>query len=349
MAALRLAIVASAPRLSYIARATAPYSAPPRATKARFCHLDDHEPSQRRHHRPRRPRQDHAGRPFAAAIRLVPREPEGRRTGDGFQRPGARARHHHPRQGDLDSLAGHPHQHRRHPRPRRFRRRGRAHPQHGGRRAGAGGRRRRPAAADQVRGVQGAQDGIEAHRRDQQGRSPRRPPGRGGERGVRPVRRARRHRRAARFPDPLRLGQARLDGDEPRRLAGRRHEAAVRSGAAPRQAAHGRGRPVPAARHHPGGQPLSRPHRHRPHQLGLDQAEPGGEGARLRRQAGRDRPRHQGAGLPRPRTRSGRGGGGRRHRRHRRAAGGHRRPHHLRSRRSRCRSTPSRSTRRRWP
>ena len=177
-----------------------------------FAISDSHEPSQRRHHRPRRPRQDHAGRPLAAAIRLVPREPEGRRTGDGFQRSGARARHHHPGQGDLDPLPGHPHQHRRHPRPRRFRRRGRAHPQHGRRRAGAGGRRRRPAAADQVRGLQGAQDGIEAHRRHQQGRSPRRPPGRGGERGVRPVRRARSHRRAARFPDPLRLGQARLDG-----------------------------------------------------------------------------------------------------------------------------------------
>ena len=37
---------------------------------------------------------------------------------------------------------------------------------------------------------------------------------RGGQRGVRPVRRARRHRRAARFPDPLRLGQAGLDGDQ---------------------------------------------------------------------------------------------------------------------------------------
>ena len=37
-------------------------------------------------------------------------------------------------------------------------------------------------------------------------------PDRGRQRGVRPVRRARRHRRAARFPDPLRLGQAGLDG-----------------------------------------------------------------------------------------------------------------------------------------
>ena len=135
-----------------------------------------------------------------------------------------------------------------------------------------------------------------------------------------------------------------LDGSQ-----GGRHEAAVRSGAAPRQAAHGRGRAVPAARHHPGGQSLSRPHRHRPHQLRLDQAEPGREGARLRRQARRDRPRHQGARLPGSRTRSGRGGGGRRHRRSRRTAQRHRRPHHLRSRRSRCRSTPSRSTRPRSP
>ena len=49
-------------------------------------------------------------------------------------------------------------------------------------------------------------------------------------------------RRAARLPDPLRLGQAGLDGDVARRLAGRRHEAAVRSGAQPRAAAGGRGR-----------------------------------------------------------------------------------------------------------
>ena len=35
---------------------------------------------------------------------------------------------------------------------------------------------------------------------------------RGRQRGVRPVRGARRHRRAARFPDPLRFGQAGLDG-----------------------------------------------------------------------------------------------------------------------------------------
>ena len=335
--------------------ATAPKSAPDGAKSGNFrgpdgprSLLEPNESSQRRHYRPRRPRQDHPGRPAAAAVRHLPRQPAAGRARHGFQRSGARARHHHPGQGDLDPLAGHPHQHRRHARPRRFRRRGRAHPQHGGRRAGAGRRRRGSAAADQVRGVEGAEDGAQAHRRDQQGRPLRRPPGRGGQRGVRPVRGARRHRRAARFPDPVRLGQGRLDGDQPRRLARRRHEAAVRSDRAPRQAADGRGRAVPAARHHPGGQPLSRPHRHRPHHLGLGQAEPGGEGARLRRQAGRDRPHHQGAGVPRTGARSGRRGGGGRHRRHRRPAGGDRRPHHLRSRRSTRRSTRSRSTRRRW-
>ena len=272
-----------------------------------------------------------------------------RRARDGFQRPRARARHHHPRQGDLDPVAGHPHQHRRHAGPRRLRRRGRAHPQHGGWRAGAGGRRRRPAAADQVRGVEGAQDGTEAHRRHQQGRPAGRARRRSGQRGVRSVRRARRHRRATRFPDPLRLRQARLDGREARRPEGQGHEAAVRTGAAPRRAAEGRGGTVPAARHHPRSQPLSRPHRHRPHHLGIGQAEPAREGAGPRRQADRDRPRHQGARVPRPRARAGGRGRGRRHRRHRRAAGSHRRPHHLRAggRDNRCRR--SRSIRRRWP
>ena len=75
------------------------------------------------------------------------------------------------------------------------------------------------------------------------------------ERSVRSVRRARCHRRTTRLPDPLRLGQARLDGGQSRRLTRRRHEAAVRTGAAPCAGADGRGRSVPAARHHPGSQP----------------------------------------------------------------------------------------------
>ena len=75
---------------------------------------------------------------------------------------------------------------------------------------------------------QGAEARPEADRRHQQGRPSRRAPDRSHQRGVRPVRGARRHRRAARFPDPLRVGQAGLDGDTPGRLARRRHAAAVR-------------------------------------------------------------------------------------------------------------------------
>ena len=115
---------------------------------------------------------------------------------------------------------------------------------------------------------------------DQQGRSSRCASARGGERGVRPVRRARCVRRAARLPDPLRLGQGRLDGGEPRGPEGRGHAAAVRSGAQPCGAAARRGGTVPPARHHPRSQSLSRPHRHRPHHLGHRRAEPAGQGAR---------------------------------------------------------------------
>jgi tRNA pseudouridine(55) synthase len=76
----------------------------------------------------------------------------------------------------------------------------------------AGRRRRRPDAADQVRGRQGAEARPEADRRDQQGRPSGRPHHRSRQRGVRPVRSARRHRRAARLPDPVRFGPQRLDG-----------------------------------------------------------------------------------------------------------------------------------------
>ena len=51
-------------------------------------------------------------------------------------------------------------QHRRHAGPCRFRRRGRAHPRHGRRRAGAGRRRRGADAADQVRRRQGTGRGL---------------------------------------------------------------------------------------------------------------------------------------------------------------------------------------------
>ena len=236
------------------------------------------------------------------------------------ERSRARARHHHPRQGDLAGLEGHPDQYRRYPRPRRFRRRGRAHPQYGGRRAGAGRRRRRAAAADQIRGLQGAQDGAEAHRRHQQGRSLRRPADRSRQRGVRPVRGARCHRGAARFPDPLRLRQAGLDGVRP--PTGPKDQGMaplfdlVIRHVAPPQVEEG---PVPHAGHDPRGQSLSRPHRHRPHLFRLGEAQPGGQSARPQRRTGRGGPRHQSARLPRPGARADRRGLCRRHHRHRRA------------------------------
>ena len=89
-------------------------------------------------------------------------------------------------------LEGHPHQHRRYARPRRFRRRGRAHPQHGRRRDRAGRRLGRPAAADQVRGVQGAEARPAPDRRHQQDRPAGRAPPRRAERDFRPVRQPRR-------------------------------------------------------------------------------------------------------------------------------------------------------------
>ena len=67
-----------------------------------------------------------------------------------------------------------PHQYRRHPRPRRLRRRGGAHPVDGRRRDPAGRRRRRADAADQVRHRQGARPRPQADRRRQQDRPPRR-------------------------------------------------------------------------------------------------------------------------------------------------------------------------------
>ena len=185
---------------------------------------------QRRHHRPCRSWQDHARGQAARPVRRVPRASAGRRARARPQRPGKGARHHHPGQMHLGGVEGHADQHRRHPRPRRFRRRGRAHPEHGGRRHRAGRRRRGRAAADQVRGRQGAGPRHPPDRRGQQGRPPGRPPRRSPHRGLRPVRRARRLRQPARFPDAVRLRPPGLG----RRNAGRAAQgpvAAVRPGA----------------------------------------------------------------------------------------------------------------------
>ncbi|KAH2819568.1 hypothetical protein KXV85_003512, partial [Aspergillus fumigatus] len=182
------------------------------------------------------------------------------------------------------------------------------------------------------RGVEGAQGWSQADRRHQQGGPPRRAADRGDQRSVRSLCRARRQRGSARLPDPVRISQAGLDGRQPGRSAGRRHAAAVRPDPAPCRPAQGGGRAVPHDRHHPGSQSLSRPHHHRPHHLGRDQAEPAGQGALRRRQADRKRPPHQDPRLPRHRARAAGRSRSRRHRRHCRPHQGHRRRHLLRSR-----------------
>ena len=88
--------------------------------------------------------------------RHLRRAREGRRHRDGQQRHRARARHHHPGQELRGELEGHAHQHRRHPRPRGLRRRGRARAVDGRRRGAADRRPGRPDAADPLRHQEGA-------------------------------------------------------------------------------------------------------------------------------------------------------------------------------------------------
>ena len=150
------------------------------------------------------------------------------------------------------------------------------------------------------------------------------------------------------FPDPLRLGQAGVDGGRTRRTEGQGHAAAVRPGRSPRRAAYRRGRAVPHARDHPRGQSLSRAHRHRTHLIGLGETEPADQGAGPQRQPDRGGARHQGARLPRPRAHAGRRVFRRRHRLHRRPARGDRLAHALRAGSRPSRSRRSRSIRRPW-
>ena len=126
-----------------------------------------------------------------------------------FERPRARARHHHPRQGDLGRVAGPPHQHHRHARPRRLRRRGRAHPRHGRRLVLLVDAAEGPMPQTKFVTRQGADARPAADRRAEQGRQARRRARPRAERGLRPLRDPRRRRGAARLPAPLRLGPRR--------------------------------------------------------------------------------------------------------------------------------------------
>ena len=134
-------------------------------------------------------------------------------------------------------------QHRRHPRPRRFRRRGRAYPEHGRRRRACWSMRPkarcpRPSSCSARR----CKLGLRPIVRDQQGRPPRRP------------RRTKStttcstcspsleaDRRAARLPDPVRVRPQRLGGGQPGSRT-QRHDAAVRPDPPARAAAEGRRR-----------------------------------------------------------------------------------------------------------
>ena len=275
---------AGAARTGYNSRLPSQPVAPPGAP----AHVHPESP-QHRHRRPRRPWQDHPRRPAAQAVGHVQRTRRRRRPRDGQQRPGKGTRHHHPVQEHGDPLDGAgrpgiPHQHRRHARPRRLRRRSRARAVDG--RLGADPRRRdgRPDAADALRYPEGLRDGLQADRGRQQGGPPRRPPGLGHQSDVRPVRPPRRDRRTARLPDRLCLRPAWLRRPD-RRGAQRRHDPAVRGHRQARgAAAGGHGRPVPDARDLARLQQLRRHHRRRPHPARQDPHEHAGDGDRSRRQ-----------------------------------------------------------------
>ena len=280
--------------------------------------------AQRRHHRPRRPRQDHPGGRPVAAERHVPQQRAHRRAGHGQHRPRARARHHDPGQEHRGPLRRHPDQHLRHAGPRRLRRRSRADPVDG--RRGHAARRRvgGAAAPDAVRAPQGARAPAAADGRDQQDRPARRARPGSAERDLRPLHRSRRHRRPARLPGHLRQRQGRhrvdVDGAARRGLpAALRRDHRARPGAA-RQG----GRPAADSRRQSRFERLPRPDRRGTRVQRHRQDQRPGHGVQAGRlvQGHQD---HQALRVRRPQARRSRSGRGRRHRLHRRARGHHHR------------------------
>ena len=161
-----------------------------------------------------------------------------------------------------------------------------------------------PAAADEVRGLQGPEARPAPHRRHQQDRPPRRAPPRRLERDLRPLRQSRCHRRAARLPRALRLG--------PRRLDGARLRKGPKESLAPLfdlVLAH-----VPPPNVEPGPlRMLATTLEADPYlgriltgriTSGTHAPQPAAQGAALGRQADRDVSRAKGAGLPRARARA---------------------------------------------
>ncbi len=315
------------------------------------AHRRPRRPAQRGHRRPRRPRQDHARGRDAAPDRRVPLQPGRRGPGHGFGRPRAREGHHDPGQADDGRSRRDPAEHRRHARPRRLRRRGRAQPADGRFGAAPRGRRRGAAAADALRPPEGDGPPPAGRRGAQQDRSRRRPPGRGPRRRLRAVHGPRRRRAPDRVPGRVHERQARdvhprpgRARDGPRRPAGPpdRGHAAGQLHAGPS---------APAARHEPVRERVRRPDGRRPH---LERPDPDGPAHRRRARGGRrhvrsrragpdrdaERHGHQPADRARHRPRRHRGSRTRRHRVGRRPARGHDRRHAHRSRptRDRCRA-----------
>ena len=235
-----------------------------------------------------------------------------------------------------------PHQHRRYARPRRFRRRGRAHAVDGGRCDAAGGRVGRAAAADAVRPAQGARARAAADRRVEQDRPRGRAAEGSAERGLRPVHRPRRDR----GPDRLsrcctRTPATAFASTEPGG-AGEDLGRAVRRDRRARAAAARRRRgAAAAARRQPRFERLPRPHRHRPDlQRHRASQRPGGGGEAGRRGPGDAG--HETVRLRRAEARGDRAGRRRRHRLPRRHRGHHDRRDDRESRASRRHSTDRR-------
>ncbi len=168
---------------------------------------------QRRHHRPRRSRENDPGRRDDASVQALPQHRPDGRLHPRFGRSRARTGHHHRRQEHVARLAGRQDQHRRYARPLGLRRRSGARAPDGRRRPAPHRRGGRPAAADPLRAQESPGAGPPAHRRHQQDRPPGRPDPGGPRRDRRPLHRARRRRRAVEFPGHLRFGPERhVDG-----------------------------------------------------------------------------------------------------------------------------------------
>ena len=171
-----------------------------------------HGYSKYRHHRPCRPWQNHAGRPIARSNRA--RSATISRCRNARSIPtirSASAESRFSRNAPASSLARHAHQHRRYAGPRRFRRRGRAHPLDGRWRGPLGGRCRigrcrRPNSCSSKALKLGLKPIVIINKIDRSDARARRD-ARGD---LRSLLRARSQRLSARLPCALRLGPAGL-------------------------------------------------------------------------------------------------------------------------------------------